>query len=98
MDRINHKMRNTETLWNVVPIQTPRSMWLCFMWIHSFDHPEFWSLDERLDYLLIKKFDAKARLTEISVNDMIGLKNISMTTTETTAELFIDSIYYIFIK
>ena len=28
-----------------------------------------------------KKFEAKARLTEISVNDMIELKNISMTTT-----------------
>ena len=29
-------------------------------------------LDERLDELLTKKFDAKARLTEISVNDLIG--------------------------
>ena len=28
-----------------------------------------------------KKFDAKAKLTEISVNNMIGLRNISMTTT-----------------
>ena len=29
-------------------------------------------LDERLDELLTKKFDAKARLIEISENDMIG--------------------------
>ena len=28
--------------------------------------------DERLDELLTKKFDVKARLTEISVNDLIG--------------------------
>ena len=34
-----------------------------------------------------KNFDAKARLTEISVNDMIGLKNISMTPTKTSAEI-----------
>ena len=29
-------------------------------------------LDERLDELLTKKIDAKARFTEISVNDLIG--------------------------
>ena len=43
----------------------------------SLDHPDLSSLDERLDYsciiiLLTKKFDAKARLTEISVNNLIG--------------------------
>ena len=47
----------------------------------SLDHPDLSSLNERLDKLFTKKFNAKARLTKISVNDMIGLKNISMTTT-----------------
>jgi hypothetical protein len=32
-------------------------------------------LDERLDQLLTKEIDAKARLTEISVNDLIGQSN-----------------------
>ena len=38
------------------------------------DHPDLSSLehnDERLDELLTKKFDAKAKLTEISVNNFI---------------------------
>ena len=44
----------------------------------SLDHPDLSSLDERL---FTKNFDAKARLTEISVNDMIGLKNINVSMT-----------------
>ena len=43
--------------------------------LFSLDHPDLSLLDtndERLDELLTKKFDAKARLTKISVNDLIG--------------------------
>lgn len=43
-----------------------------FRFYASLNHPELSSLEERLDYLLTKKFDVKARLTEISVNDFIG--------------------------
>ena len=38
---------------------------------YSLDHPDLLS-DESLDELLTKKFDAKARLTEMSVNDLFG--------------------------
>ena len=38
----------------------------------SLDHPDLSFLDERLVCLLTKKIDAKARLTEISVNELIG--------------------------
>ena len=37
----------------------------------TLDHPDLVPIDERLDYLLTKNLDAKARLTEISVNDLI---------------------------
>ena len=39
----------------------------------TLDHPDLVPIDERLDYLLTKNLDAKARLTEISVNDLIWL-------------------------
>ena len=55
-----------------------------YMLISSLDHPDLNSLNE----LLTNNFDAKARLTEISVKDLIGLNNISMTTT-LTAEMFL---------
>ena len=42
------------------------------IFIFSLDHPDLLSLDERLDYLLTKIFDAKARLTETSLNNLIG--------------------------
>ena len=38
----------------------------------SLDYPDLSFLDERLVCLLTKKIDAKARLTEISVNELIG--------------------------
>ena len=40
--------------------------------IFSLDHPDLLSLNEHLDYLFTKKFDAKARLTEILLNNLIG--------------------------
>ena len=43
------------------------------------------SKNDRLDESIAKN-DTMERFTEISVNDMLGLKNISMTTTRTTAE------------
>ena len=36
------------------------------------DHPDLSSLDKLLDYLLTNKFDTKARLTKITVNNLIG--------------------------
>ena len=44
----------------------------------SLDHPDLSYLDIQTNVCI--NFDAKARLTEISLNDMIGLKNISLTT------------------
>ena len=69
----------------IIDFYFPWTEHLCELF--SLDHPDLSSLDERLDYLFTKIFDAKARLTEISVDDMIGLQNISMTTILKTAEM-----------
>ena len=60
----------------------------------NLDHPDLPSLDKRLDLLFTNKFYANRRLTEISVNDMIGQKNISMTTTLTTSSMSIKLVGY----
>ena len=53
-------------------------LWVCYYMLW-FRHYMLWvchyilcSVNERLDELLTKKFDAKARPTEISVNNLIG--------------------------